>query len=154
RSFLESSERARKQNLGILSGFCWRYSYPHRAVAEQIRKGVLGEIRAIYATYYRENFSGKYGGKGKPEWTDLEWQLRDWPDFLWLGGDLNIGLSGGHSVDKMAWWMGDVMPIKAVGVGGRQCPGEGNTFDHCVVIYEYASGARGFLGVRTQDNCY
>ena len=76
--------------------------------------GAIGEIRAIYATYYRESFTQKYGGQRQPGWTDLEWQLRDWADFLWLGGDLNIGLSGGHSVDKMSWWMNDVMPIKAV----------------------------------------
>jgi predicted dehydrogenase len=154
RSFLSSAELARQRNLGILSGFCWRYSYPHREVREQIRKGAIGDIRAIYATYYRESFSRKYGGKRQPGWTDLEWQLRDWPDFLWLGGDLNIGLSGGHSVDKMSWWLGDVMPVKAVGVGGKQFPGEGNTFDHCQVIYEYANGVRGFLGVRTQDHTY
>jgi predicted dehydrogenase len=154
RSFLESAELARKKNLGILSGFCWRYSLPHRAVAEQIRSGAIGDVRAIYATYYRESFAHKYGGKRDPRWSDLEWQIRDWPDFLWLGGDLNIGLSGGHSVDKMAWWMGDVMPTKALAVGGKQFPDDGNTFDHCVVIYEYANGVRGFLGVRTQDGCH
>src|SRR5262249_28278920 len=97
RSFLRSTELAKQKNLGILGGFCWRYDYAHRAVAEQIRKGTLGEVRAVYATYYRESFSRKYGGPRDPRWSDLEWQIRDWPDFLWLGGDLNIGLSGGHS---------------------------------------------------------
>lgn len=154
RSFLQSSQVARDKNLGILSGFCWRYSLPLRAVAEKIRAGAIGDVRAVYATYYRESFDKKYGGQRDPSWSELQWQLRDWPDFLWLGGDLNIGLSGGHSVDKMAWWMNDEMPIKAVGVGGRQYPGEGNTFDHCQVVYEYANGVRGVLGVRTQDGCH
>ncbi len=154
RSFLLSSELAREKNLGILSGFCWRYHYAVRAAAKQIHQGSIGDVRAIYATYYRPSFYGKYGGKRNSAWSDLEWQLRDWPDFLWLGGDLNIGLSGGHSVDKMAWWMNDVMPIKAVGVGGKQFPDEGNTFDHCQVIYEYANGVRAFLGVRTQNGCH
>ena len=154
RSFLKSSEQATQKNLGILSGFCWRYHYAIRAAAEQIHKGTIGEVRSIYATYYRPSFSGKYGGKRNPAWSELEWQLRDWPDYLWLGGDLNIGLSGGHSVDKMAWWMREEMPIKAVGVGGKQFPDFGNTFDHCEVIYEYANGVRGFLGVRTQDGCH
>ena len=154
RSFLRSSELAQKKNLAIVSGFCWRHNAAAQALVEQIRQGALGEIRAVYATYYRESFTQKYGGQRQSGWTDLEWQLRDWPDFLWLGGDLNIGLSGGHSVDKMAWWLDDVMPIKAVATGGRQYPGEGNTFDHCQVIYEYANGTRGFLGVRTQDGCF
>ena len=154
RSFLRSSEMAREKNLGILSGFCWRYDFGLREAAGQIRRGRIGEVRAIYATYYRQSFSGKYGGRRDPSWSDLEWQIRNWPDFLWLGGDLNIGLSGGHSVDKMAWWMNDAMPLKAVGVGGKQFPDEGNTFDHCQVVYEYPGGVRGFLGVRTQDGCH
>lgn len=154
RSFLRSAEQAESKNLGILSGFCWRYDNSARAAREQIRAGAIGETRTIYATYYRESFTKHYGRERRPEWSDLEWQIRDWSDFLWLGGDLCIGLSGGHSVDKMAWWMNDVMPVKALGVGGRQFPGEGNTFDHCQIIYEYADGRRGFLGVRCHDGCH
>jgi predicted dehydrogenase len=154
RSFLESANRATEKGLGILSGFCWRYDDAARALHEQIRAGAIGEVRAVYATYYRPSFTRYYCKERRPGWSDLEWQIRDWPDFLWLGGDLCIGLSGGHSVDKMAWWFGDEMPVKAVGVGGRQFAGEGNTFDHCQVAYEYANGARGFLGVRCQDGCH
>lgn len=154
RSFLDSSARAKEKNLGILSGFCWRYDNSARAALEQIRAGAIGKVRAIYATYYRQSFTRHYCRERRPDWSDLEWQLRDWPDFLWLGGDLCIGLSGGHSADKMAWWLNDVMPVKAVGVGGRQFPGEGNTFDHCQIVYEYADGVRGFLGLRCQDGCH
>lgn len=154
RTFLAAAEEAERKRLSVVSGFCWRYDNGARAVAEQIRAGRIGQVRAVYATYYRESFDRYYGKERKPEWSDLEWQIRDWPDFLWLGGDLNIGLSGGHSVDKMAWWFDDEMPVKAVGVGGRQFPGEGNTFDHCEVNYEYANGVRGFLGVRTQNGCH
>jgi len=154
RSFLDSTTRAQERNLGILSGFCWRYDNTARAAQEQIRAGAIGKVRAVYATYYRQSFNKYYGRERRPEWTDLQWQLRDWSDFLWLGGDMCIGLSGGHSADKMAWWMNDEMPVKAVGVGGRQFPGEGNTFDHSQIIYEYADGVRGFLGVRCQDGCH
>ncbi len=154
RSFLHSAELAKSKNLGLLSGFCWRYDNSARAALEQIRAGAIGPIRAIYATYYRQSFTKYYGRQRRPEWSDLQWQIRDWGDFLWLGGDLCIGLSGGHSVDKMAWWMNDVMPVKAVGVGGRQFSGEGNTFDHAQIVYEYADGVRGFLGVRCQDGCH
>ncbi|MBI4624695.1 MAG: Gfo/Idh/MocA family oxidoreductase [Verrucomicrobia bacterium] len=154
RSFLRSSETAASKNLGILSGFCWRYDNSARAALQQMRAGAIGKIRAIYATYYRQSFTLHYGKQRRPGETDLQWQIRDWPDFLWLGGDLCIGLSGGHSVDKMSWWMNDVMPNKALGVGGRQFPGEGNTFDHAQIIYEYAEGVRGFLGVRCHDGCH
>lgn len=154
RSFLKSSELATEKNLGILSGFCWRYDAGARAAHQQIRDGAIGDVRAVYATFYRFSFDKYYGKERQAGWSDLEWQIRDWPDFLWLGGDLCIGLSGGHSADKIAWWLGDEMPIKAVGVGGREYPGEGNTFDHCQVAYEYADGKRAFLGVRCQNGCH
>ncbi len=154
RSVLRSAEVARQKSLAIVSGFCWRYDHSLRAACAQIRQGAIGEIRALYATYLRGDLSHKYPGLRKPGVTDLEWQLRDWYDYLWLSGDTTIVCSGGHSVDKMSWWLGDVMPIKAVATGSRVYPGDGNTFDNCFVAYEYASGIRGFLACRSQAGCY
>jgi predicted dehydrogenase len=154
RSVLRSAEVARQKNLAIVSGFCWRYDHSLRAAREEIRKGAIGEIRAMYATYLRGDLSHKYPGARKAGMSDLEWQLRDWYDYLWLSGDATIACSGGHSVDKMSWWLGDVMPVKAVATGSRLYPADGNTFDNCFVAYEYASGIRGFLACRSQPGCY
>jgi len=153
RSVLESAELARKKNLGILSGFCWRYNYRHRGALQQIREGAIGEIRAVYATYLRGDLSNKHG-KREPGMSELAWQIRNWYDYCWLSGDVTIVLSGGHSVDKISWWLDDVMPIKAVANGSRVYPSGGNTFDNAYVAYEYASGIRCFLGCRSQPGCY
>jgi myo-inositol 2-dehydrogenase / D-chiro-inositol 1-dehydrogenase len=86
--------------------------------------------------------------------TDLQWQLRNWYNFVWLSGD-GLVEQAVHSVDKMAWAMNDVPPLKAVAVGGRQTPNnEGNIFDHIEVNFEYANGVRGFLGCRQQNGCF
>jgi myo-inositol 2-dehydrogenase/D-chiro-inositol 1-dehydrogenase len=154
RSVLESAEAARKKGLAILSGFCWRYNEALRAVREQIRQGAIGEVRAVYATYYRGSLSHKHPGPREAGVTDVEWQIRDWYPYLWLSGDVTILLSGGHSVDKMSWWLDDVMPVKAVALGSRVFPSEGNTFDNGFVAYEYAGGVRGFLGCRSHAGCY
>ena len=154
RSVLQSAELAEKKNLAIVSGFCWRYNHALRAAQEQIRQGAIGDVRAVYATYYRASLDHKYHGERPANMSDLEWQIRDWYGYLWLSGDVTIVLSGGHSVDKMSWWLGDVMPIMAVAVGSRVFPSEGNTFDNCFVAYEYAGGLRGFLGCRSQSGCF
>jgi len=39
---------------------------------------------------------------------------------------VTILLSGGHSVDKMSWWLDDVMPTDAVAIGSRANPGDDN----------------------------
>ena len=140
RSVLKSAELARSKGLSIVSGFCWRYNDSMRAVSEQIKAGAIGEVRALYATYYRNSLDHKYHGKRTPEMTDLEWQIRDWYNCLWLSGDVTIVLSGGHSVDKMSWWLDDVMPTAAVALGSRAIPAEGNTFDNGFVVYNMPTG--------------
>lgn len=154
RSVIASAQQAEKKGLAIVSGFCWRYDYGNRAALEQIRNGAIGEIRAIYATYYTSGLRHKYHGERTPQMSDLEWQIRDWYGYLWLSGDLTLVLAGGHSVDKMAWWLKDEMPTAAVAIGSRAFPADGNTYDNGFVVYEYANGIRGFLGCRTHDGCY
>ncbi|NUQ66389.1 MAG: Gfo/Idh/MocA family oxidoreductase [Pirellulales bacterium] len=154
RSALESSEIAAKKNLAIVSGFCWRYNSAMRAAAEQIRAGTIGEVRSLYATYLRGDLGHKYHNPRPEGISDLEWQLRDWYGHLWLSGDVTILLSGGHSVDKMSWWLGDEMPRSAVATGSQVFPTGGNTFDNCFVAYEYANGIYGFLACRSQAGCF
>jgi len=154
RSVLASAELAQTKGLAIVSGFCWRYNAALRAAVERIRQGAIGPIRAAYSTYYRGGLSRKYHGPRTPEMSDLDWQIRDWYDYLWLSGDVTILLSGGHSVDKMSWWLDDAMPARAVALGSRVFPSDGNTFDNAFVAYEYADGVRGFLGCRSHAGCY
>ena len=154
RSVLESAQVANDKNLAIVSGFCWRYHGALREAREQIREGAIGDVRAVYATYYRGSLDHKYHGERPPGMTDVQWQIRDWYGYLWLSGDVTILLSGGHSVDKMSWWLDDVMPLKAVATGSRVFPDDGNTFDNGFVAYEYAGGVRGFLGCRSQPGCF
>jgi predicted dehydrogenase len=85
---------------------------------------------------------------------DLEWQMRNWYNFVWLCGDGYVEQCC-HSVDKVAWGMKDEKPLKVVAVGGRQTPNnEGNIFDHMFVVYEYANDVRAFVGQRQVGNTY
>ena len=154
RSVIDSSKRAAENGLAIVSGFCWRYDAALRAARDQILAGAIGDVRAVYGTYYRANLGRKFKGERPSNTTDLEWQIRDWYSHLWLSGDVTLLLSGGHSVDKMAWWMNDEMPLAAVATGGQTFANWGNTYDHTFVVYEYEGGRRGFLGCRSQSGCH
>jgi myo-inositol 2-dehydrogenase / D-chiro-inositol 1-dehydrogenase len=86
--------------------------------------------------------------------SDLEWQVRNWYNFTWLSGD-GLTEQGVHSVDKMAWAMKDVPPLKCTAVGGRVRPNnEGNIYDHIEVNYEFANGVRGFVVHRQIPGCF
>ena len=154
RSVIASAEQAERKGLAIVSGFCWRYDPALQAAQEQIRNGAIGEIKSLYATYLRPNLGPKFKGTRKPGMGEVEWQIRDWYHHLWLSGDLTILLSGGHSVDKMSWWMNDKMPINAVAVGSQINPRWGNTFDNAFVTYQYANGIRGYLASRSISGCF
>jgi len=143
--------KAKEKNLSLMSGFCWRSSLPERAVYEQIHKGAIGNIRTIYATY---NGSPNASFARKDGQTDMEWQVRNWFHFLWLGGD-HIVEQACHSVDKLNWAMNNQTPLRCWAVGGRaqRADGVGNIYDHFGVTYEYKGGVRSFLQARQWENC-
>jgi predicted dehydrogenase len=152
RSVLQTCEEAKKKNLSLVSGLCWRYHPTMQETFQKIHDGGVGEIVSLQCTY---NAHGLWMIPRKPEWSDMEWQARNWLYFTWLSGDHNVEQHV-HSLDKMAWAMRDEYPVKANGTGGRQVrtgPEYGNIFDHHFVVYEYAHGVKLFSCCRQQNGC-
>jgi myo-inositol 2-dehydrogenase / D-chiro-inositol 1-dehydrogenase len=155
RSVMATVQIAKQKKLAVVAGFCLRYDYARREFYKRVHGGELGEIRALYDCYW--------GGPvkvmppadtRKPGVTDLEWQLRNWYNFVWICGD-GLVEQGVHGVDKIAWAMKDTPPLKCVAVGGRQVPNPGTQiFDHIEVNYEWANGVRAFMGHRQQSHCH
>jgi predicted dehydrogenase len=154
-SVLESVKVARQKNLSLVAGFCWRRDAARRELYQRIHEGAIGDIRAIYATYYTGPVKPMPPADSRSSSTgDLEWQLRNWYNFVWLSGDGYVEQCC-HSVDKVAWGMKDQPPLKAVAVGGRQTPNnQGNIFDHMFVVYEFPNDVRAFVGQRQVADCY
>ncbi|MDZ4753960.1 MAG: Gfo/Idh/MocA family oxidoreductase [Phycisphaerae bacterium] len=152
RMVIESAKTAKEQGTSLMSGFCWRYSLPERAVYGKILAGDIGRVRSVHATYHT---SPIWTRTREPGWTDMEFQLRNWPHFLWLGGD-HIVEQACHSIDKINWAMNNLPPVRVTTLGGRamrEGAEHGNAYDHFAVIYEYADGARAFLTTRQQHHC-
>ena len=155
RSVLESTAKAREKNLALVSGFCWRYHLARRAFYERIHQGAIGPIRAVYATFLTGPVKPMPPAGSRPAgMSDVEWQLHNWYNFVWLSGD-GLVEQACHSVDKIAWAMNGVLPLKAAATGGRQFPNnEGNIYDHIDVFYEFPDGVRAFMAQRQISNCY
>ena len=147
RSVLESVKAAKEKSLSLVAGFCWRYEAARREFYKRIHDGAIGDIRAIYATYYTGPVKPMPPASERPAGMgDLEWQMRNWYNFIWLSGDGYVEQAC-HSVDKVAWAMKDQSPLKAVAVGGRQTPNnQGDIFDHMFVVYEFPDDVRAFVG--------
>jgi len=149
RSVMDSCREAKKKNLAVVAGFCWRYHRGKRETFKRIHQGDIGDIVALQCTY---NAGALWHRPREKGWDDMTWQLRNWLYFTWLSGD-HIVEQACHSIDKMAWAMKDEPPVKAHGTGGRQSriePEFGHIFDHHSVVYEWKNGVKMFHMCRQQ----
>lgn len=155
KQIMATAAEAQKKGLSVVDGFCWRYNYARRELYKRIHDGAIGDIRAIYATYLTGPVKPMPAKESRPEgMSDTEWQVRNWYNFTWLSGD-GLVEQAIHSVDKIAWGMKDVPPLKCTATGGRQIPNhEGNIWDHISVNYEWENGARAFMAQRQTTGCH
>jgi myo-inositol 2-dehydrogenase / D-chiro-inositol 1-dehydrogenase len=155
RDVLATVEEAKKKNLSMVAGFCWRYSNYIKETFEQIEKGAIGDLLSYYGTYYTSPVKPMPPASTRPAgMSDIEWQIRNWYNFTWLCGD-SLVEQAVHTVDKVAWAFGDKAPVSCVAVGGRQIPAEGgNIFDHFQVNYLYPNNIRASVACRQIDGCH
>ncbi len=152
RAVQAACDEAKKKGLAVVSGLCWRYDPAMRETMQRVHDGAIGDIQTLQCTY---NTGELWKAPRQKEWSDVEWQVRNWLYFTWLSGDFNVEQHI-HSLDKMAWAMKDEYPVKAVGLGGRQVrTGEefGHIFDHHSVVYEFKNGTKLFSSCRQQKDC-
>lgn len=149
RKVLEAAKMAKEKGLSVVSGFCFRHDTMNIETMDRVWNGDVGEIRSV--TAFRNGGELWYKDR-KPDWTDMTYQMRNWYYQNWLSGDFVVEQSV-HSCDLLSWSMSNVMPIKAVGTGGRQVRTDekyGNIYDHFAVEYTYANGAKTNLFTRQQ----
>ncbi len=150
RSVMETCRVAREKKLSIMSGLMLRYSKAMQETIKRIHEGQLGKIVTLQTNY---NINGLWSHPRKPEWSDMEWQMRNWYYFTWLSGGQLVEQHV-HGLDLMSWAMQNEYPVKCFGLGGRQSrvdPLYGHIFDHHAICYEYSGGERCFAYCRQQD---
>lgn len=149
RSVIASAELARTKGLAIVAGTQRRHDPAYRATIARLHDGQLGTVLSGQVYW---NQGGLWHAARQPEWSDAEWQIRNWLYFTWLSGD-HIVEQHVHNIDVANWVIGGP-PVRATAVGGRQRrtdPAFGQIFDHFAVDYEYATGARVLSMCRQMD---
>ena len=153
RKVLEIAKQAEAKKLNLVSGLCWRYDRGVKATIERIKDGAIGDIVATQEDYLTGTL---WQRTRKPEWTDMEYQMRNWLYYRWLSGD-HIVEQFIHSLDKSLWLHNDTPPVSAYGLGGREVrkdPVFGDVFDHFSVVYEWADGTKTFAHTRQMSDCF
>src|SRR2546421_5477566 len=140
RKFLETGKIADQKKLSVVGGFVFRRDARHIEVIDKIHKGAIGDVVAG-TSYY--NGGELWHHPRQPEWSGLEYQIRNRLYYTWLSGDLIVEQDI-HRIDIQNWIM-KATPVSAYGMGGRQVrtdPAYGYVYDHFDVEFEYPNGVR------------
>ncbi|TFG49626.1 MAG: Gfo/Idh/MocA family oxidoreductase [Candidatus Brocadiia bacterium] len=151
RSVIESSELAKQKGLAIVAGTQRRHQGHYIEVMKRIKEGQIGEIVSAQCFWMDEELWLK---KRHPDWSDMEYQCRNWLYYTWLSGD-HIVEQHLHNIDVINWAIGS-HPVSCAGIGGRQvriAPEYGNIFDHFTVEFEYPNGVRVLSMCRQTKGC-
>ncbi len=150
RMILAAGKMAAEKKLGFVAGTQRRHSANYVEVIKRIHDGEIGEITSARAFW---NQGTVWMKPRKPEWSDMEWQLRDWTYFTWLAGDIIVEQHL-HNIDVINWATNS-HPVKAFANGGRARrtgPEFGNIYDNFSVEFEYPNGMRMTSMCRQIDN--
>jgi predicted dehydrogenase len=151
RRVLAAAAEAKKKDLKVGVGLQRRHAASYIETIKRLHDGAIGDILACRIYW---NSGNPWTKPRKPEMTEMEYQLRNWYNFVWICGD-HIVEQHVHNLD-VAHWLKDALPVKANGMGGRQ--GEkgkefGQIFDHHCVEFEYADGSRVYSQCRRITGC-
>ena len=148
RSVIDSSKKAEEKGLAIVAGTQRRHQAHYIEIMKRIHEGAIGDIvsgqcywnqGALWINRATMNWANRI----VQDWSDMEWQIRNWLFLTWLSGD-HIVEQHVHNIDVINWALG-THPEKCTGMGGREVrtgPEYGNIFDHFAVDYEYPNGIR------------
>ena len=133
RSVIASARRADNLGLTVITGTQKHHNKNYLEAYKRIARGDIGSIVAANCYY---NMGQLWYKKRKPQWSDMEYMLRDWVNWSWLSGD-HITEQHIHSIDAINWFMGGKFPLQATGMGARQQRVTGDQYDQFNVDFVY-----------------
>lgn len=116
RTIMEAGDMATEKGLGMVCGTQRRHQKSYVDAMAAIHDGAIGEVIGAQVFW---NQGGLWNRGRQQDWSNLDWQLRNWLYFTWLSGD-HIVEQHVHNIDVALWAFQDQAPKKAYGNGGRQ----------------------------------
>jgi len=152
RRVLAAAEEAKKKNLKVGVGLQRHHQAGYIETMKRLHDGAIGDIVAARCYW---NDAGVWVKERLPNQTEMEYQMRNWYYFVWLGGD-HIVEQHIHNLDVINW-VKNGYPVRCHGLGGRQVrTGKqyGEIFDHHAVEFEYEDGSRCFSQCQHIRGCW
>jgi len=148
RTLIVAGKQAEAAGLTIVTGNQRRHSRDFWEAYLQMKNGLIGDVIAVEAHF---NTGPGWVAKRKPEWSDMEYNIRNQSNIKWLGGDhvLDIGM---HNIDAVSWFSG-MNPMTAEGFGGCARRQMGDIFDFFCGTYVFENGKSMLATTRQIAGC-
>jgi predicted dehydrogenase len=162
RKVLAAAEEAKKKNLKVAVGLQRHHQAGYIETIKRLHDGQIGDIVSMRAYWNGQRPWQKKRADleksplyGRPL-TEMEYQLRNWYYFTWIGGD-HIVEQHIHNIDVINW-VKNGHPVKARAMGGREInhggADDGIIFDHFAVQFDYEDGSTSYSEARHQPGCW
>jgi predicted dehydrogenase len=149
---LAAAEKHKAMKLSFVAGTQRRHQRVYVETIKKIQDGAIGDILALRA-YWCSDLP--FAHDRKPEWSDLEYRIRNWYAYCWVAGD-NIVEQHVHNLDVCNWIMGGP-PKYVFASGGRTWKPHtekyGDIYDQFSCDFEYDNGAHTFSFSRHWNKC-
>lgn len=154
RQVLETTKKAKEKNIAVAVGLQRRHEQAYIETIKRLQdsNAGIGDILAMRAYW---NSGGVWVRPRKSEWSEMEYQMRNWYYFNWLCGD-HITEQHIHNLD-VCNWLKNGYPVEAHGLGGRQVrtgKEHGQIFDHHAVEFTYEDGSKLFSQCQHIQDCW
>ena len=148
RSIIDTATKARALGLTVVTGTQRRHQREYIATFKRILDGAIGDIVAARCYW---NQGQLWYRPRQPNWSEMEYMIRDWVNWRWLSGD-HIVEQHVHNIDVVNWFTG-MHPVKAVGVGARMRRVTGDQYDFFSIDFEMENGMHVHSMCRQINGC-
>ncbi|MCA9237313.1 MAG: Gfo/Idh/MocA family oxidoreductase [Planctomycetales bacterium] len=153
RAIMDANQRAKDKNLMVAIGLQRHHDPRYVETIQRIHDGAIGDVLATRVYW---NSDGVWVRNRKPEYTEMEYQMRNWYYFNWLCGD-HYTEQHIHNLDVGNWIRGGKHPVRCVAMGGRQVrtgKDTGQIFDHFAAEFTYDDDSKMFSQARHIPGCW
>ena len=135
RSIMSTAKKAEALELSVITGTQRRHQRDYIDLYKKTAGGMIGELTGGNV-YWN---GGKLWHKNpRPEWTEMEYMIRNWVNWCWLSGD-HIVEQHVHNIDIANWFSGS-HPVKALAFGSRQRRVTGDQYDNFSTDFVFENG--------------
>ncbi|MDB4581987.1 Gfo/Idh/MocA family oxidoreductase [Draconibacterium sp.] len=148
RQVLSAAKMADAAGLKVVTGTQRRHELSYINLYKELANNGIGRITGANVYW---NGGKLWHRDNNPDWSEMEWMIRDWVNWCWLSGD-HIVEQHVHNLDVANWFIGKA-PVKALGFGSRQRRVTGDQYDNFSIDYVYDDGMHIHSMCRQINSC-